>query len=136
VNLLDFEGACQIWREDELIARLRSVRRGPYGAAILDHGPGASLSVFINGGAASLWFCLDMDGWHPGYVPDRMWAGERRTVRFEMVGCRALARVDVPWWQLAPADAAYVAAAEFLRSRSLPASARWAERGSSRRRLR
>jgi hypothetical protein len=50
---------------DELLARLRSVRRGDDGAFILDHGQGGSLWVHISD-VAFLWFCPDRDGKHPG----------------------------------------------------------------------
>ena len=38
MEVLDFDGACRVERDDELLARLRSVRRGADGAFILDHG--------------------------------------------------------------------------------------------------
>jgi hypothetical protein len=47
----DFDGACRVERDDELLARLRSVRRGADGSFILDHGAGGtrrSTIVLIN----------------------------------------------------------------------------------------
>ena len=49
MEVLDFDGACRVERDDELLARLRSVRRGADGAFILDHGGGESLWVHITG---------------------------------------------------------------------------------------
>jgi hypothetical protein len=49
VEVLDFDGAFRVERDDELLARLRSVRRGADGAFILDHGGDGSLWVHING---------------------------------------------------------------------------------------
>src|SRR5262245_1446414 len=85
-EVLDFDGACRVERDDELLARLRSVRRGADGAFILDHGGGGSLWVHINGDVAFLWFCPDRNGSHPGFVSDGMWSTDRRDVRFLFVG--------------------------------------------------
>ena len=86
MKVLDFDGTCRVERDDELLARLRSVRRGADGAFILDHGRGESLWVHINGNAAFLCFFPDRNGGHPGFVPDGMWPGDRRDVRFLLVG--------------------------------------------------
>jgi hypothetical protein len=61
----DFDGSCRVDRDDELLARLRSVLRGTDGAFILDHGGAGSLWVHINGNAAFLWFCPDREGSQP-----------------------------------------------------------------------
>lgn len=127
MNLLDFDGECQVERDDELLARPRSVRRGPDGAFILDHGGDESLWVHINGDAAFLWFCPDREGRHPGYVPDGMWSGDRRDVRFQLVGGSEADAIGVPSRQLLSVDAAYRAAIEFLHSPSLPATVKWFE---------
>jgi hypothetical protein len=127
VEVLDFDGACGVERDDELLARLRSVRRGADGAFILDHGGGGWLWVHINGDAAFLWFCPDTDGSHPGFVPDGMWSGDRRDVRFLLVGGDEADSIIVRWWQLLPVDAAYRAAVEYLHSPSPPASVTWFE---------
>jgi len=67
--VLDFDGGCRVERDDELLARLRSVLRGTDGSFILDHGGGGSLWVRMNGeDAAFLLFCPDTDGSHPGFV--------------------------------------------------------------------
>ena len=86
-----------------------------------------SLWVHINGDAAFLWFCPDTDGSHPGFVPDGMWSGDRRDVRFLLVGGDEPDSIIVRWSQLLPVDAAYRAAIEYLHSPSPPASVTWFE---------
>src|SRR5215467_9865268 len=116
VEVLDFEGACRVERDDELMARLRSVRRGADGAFILDHGGSGSLWVHINGDVAFLWFCPNRNDSHPGFVSDGKWSKDRRDVRFLLVGGDEASSISVPWWQLLPVDAAYSAAVEYLHS--------------------
>ena len=77
-----FDGCSRVRDEGELLARLRSDRRGPDGAFVLSHGGAESLWVHVHGDAAFLWFQPARDGRHPGFVPDGMWPGERRGVRF------------------------------------------------------
>jgi hypothetical protein len=127
VNVLDFDGVCQVEHADGLLARLRSVRRGSDGAFVLDHGGKESLWVHINGDAAFVWFCPDKEGRHPGFVPDKMWPGERRDIRFRLVSEFEGDSINMPWWQLVPVDVAYRAAVEFLNSPTLPPSVSWFE---------
>lgn len=127
MEILDFDGACRVERDDELLARLRSVRRGVDGAFILDHGGGESLWVHINGDAAFLWFCPNTNGSHPGFVSAGKWSKDRRDVRFLLVGGDEASSISVPWWQLLPVDTAYAAAVEYLNSQSRPASVTWFE---------
>jgi hypothetical protein len=127
LNVRDFDGVCQVERDDELLARLRSVRRGIDGAFILDHGGDESLWVHIRGDAAFLWVCPGTDGKHPGFVPDGMWPGEHQNVRFLQVSGREADAITVLWQQLVPVETAYRAAVEYLHRRSLPESIRWFE---------
>jgi hypothetical protein len=127
VEVLDFDGSCQVERDDELLARLRSVRRGRDGAFILSHDGDESLWVHINREAAFLCFFPDRNGGHPGFVPDGMWSGEQRDLRFLLVGGDDGSAIWVAWWQLVPVDVAYRAAVEFLHSPSLPPSVTWFE---------
>jgi len=85
VEVLDFDGACRVERDDELLARLQSVRRGADGAFILDRGGGGSLWVHINGDVAFLWFCPDRNGRHPGFVSNIKRSGKRNDVRYLLV---------------------------------------------------
>jgi hypothetical protein len=131
VDVYDLDGQCRVESEDELVARLRSVRREADGAFVLDHGEqgsGPSLWVHIHGDAAYLHYFPDMSGRRAGYAPDRMWPhGPREPVRFRLVGGSAGDSICVPWWQLVPIEVAYGAAVEFLHSPSLPASVSWME---------
>lgn len=127
MELWDFDGCCQVEGDDELLAHLRSVRRGHYGAFILSHGGNESLWVHINGDAAFLWYLPDRDSKHPGFVPDGMWEREHHNVRFLQTSAIEADAINVGWWQLLPVDAAYRAAAEYLHSSSLPASVSWFE---------
>jgi hypothetical protein len=126
VEVLDLDGACEVERDDELLTRLRFVRRGVDGAFILKHGP-ESLWVHIHGDAAFLCFFPDADGRHPGFVPDGMWPGERQNVRFRLVGGTEADAITVAWWQLLPVELAYRAAVEYLHTRSQPLSVSWLE---------
>jgi hypothetical protein len=127
VEVLDLDGACEVKREDELLTRLRSVRRGVDGAFVFNHGGPESLWVHIHGDAAFLCFFPDEDGQHPGFVPDGMWPGERQPARFRVVGGTEADSITVPWWQLLPVESAYRAAVEYLHTRSLPCSVSWLE---------
>jgi hypothetical protein len=127
VQVTDFDGSCVVERDDDLLARLRSVRRGADGAFVLDHGGPESLWVHVNGDAAFVWFSPGQGENRAGAVPDRMWPGERREVRFRLVSEFAGDTITVPWWQLLPVESAFRAAVEYLHSRSRPASVSWFE---------
>ncbi len=127
MEVFDFDASYQVERDEELLARLRSVRRGCDGAFILSHGGDESLWGHINGEAAFLCFFPDKNGRHPGFVPDNMWGGEQHSVRFLLVGGDEGSAIEVPWWQLVPVDVAYQAAVEYLHSPALPSLVRWFE---------
>jgi hypothetical protein len=82
MELWDFNRCCEVARDDDRLARLRSVRRGPDGAFILSRGGEESLWVHFHGDAAFLWFVPGRDDKYPGFVPQGMWPGERRDVSF------------------------------------------------------
>src|SRR5262245_14281004 len=65
----DLDGWAQIDRPEDLLSRLRSVRKGPYGAFILSHDDiGPSLWIHINGNVAYLHFFLESQSTsHPGF---------------------------------------------------------------------
>jgi hypothetical protein len=100
-----FDGCTQVRDEGDLLARLRSDRRGPDGAFVLSHGGDESLWVHIHSDAAFLWFLPDRDGKHPGFVPDGMWASERSSVRFLQTSGYLADAIEVPWWQLVSVEA-------------------------------
>src|SRR4051794_14337332 len=105
MEVWDFDGCRHLVREDELLALLRSMRRGPDAAFILSHAGNHALFVLIHGGAAFLWFQPDQEGKHPGYVPDGRWTGERREVQFLQTSGTLADSIRVAWWQLLPVEA-------------------------------
>jgi hypothetical protein len=127
VKVLDFDGTCQLTEDEELLSRLRSVRRGADGAFILSHGGPTSLWLHFNGEASYLYFFPDQDGTRAGYVPDGMWPGDHDPVSFQLVGGSEADSITVPGWQLVPVDVAYRAAVEYLHTDSLPRSIKWLE---------
>jgi hypothetical protein len=127
MEIFDLDGSCEVDSEADLLARLRSVRRGADGAFLLSHGGPESLAVHFNGEAAYLYFFPDRDGQHAGFAPYGIWPGERRNVRFLLTDGTEASSINVPWWQLVPVDVVYRAAVEFLHSPSLPASVSWLE---------
>ena len=127
MQLLDFDGECRIERDEDLLSRLRSVRRGSDGAFVLDHGGDESLWVHINGEAAFLYYFPFRDGRQAGFVPNDMWQGEHLEVRFLLVDGFESDAIFPPWYQLVTVDTAYQAAIEFLHSPSLPESLTWLE---------
>jgi hypothetical protein len=127
VRVTDFDGWCVVEGDDDLLARLRSVRRGADGAFVLDHGGPESLWVHVNGDAAFVWFNPGQGENRAGAVPDGMWPGEQREVCFRLVSEFAGDTITVPWWQLLRVEAMYRAALDYLHSRSRPASVSWFE---------
>src|SRR4051812_17483656 len=62
LELWGFDGCTQVRDEGDLLAWLRSDRRGPDGAFVLSHGGRESLWLPVHGDAAFLWFLPDRDG--------------------------------------------------------------------------
>jgi hypothetical protein len=124
----DFDcNANLVTTEADLLARLRTVRRGLYGAFFLYHEhPHPMLSVQFNGDVAYLHFFPSDD--HPGYQPCRMTPdGCDGDVHFLQTNGTEADSFDMPNDTLVSADDAYVAAAEFFRSADLPPSVSWFE---------
>lgn len=124
----DFDcSTSRVATEVELLARLRTVRRGHYGAFVLYHEhPYPMLSVQLNGDVAYLHFFASKD--HPGYQPCQMTPdGCDGDVRFLQTSGTEADSFDMPSDALVRADVAYVAAAEFFRSAELPPSVSWLE---------
>jgi hypothetical protein len=82
----DLEGEIAVDRQDELVARLRSVRKGRYGAFVLQHDDtGPMLCVHMNNDVAYLWFVTD----HTASIQASMPRGCRpRIVARAFISCR------------------------------------------------
>jgi hypothetical protein len=127
MQLHDFDGHTVINTEDELLARLMSVRRGDYGAFMLsDTDDYPVLSVQLNCDIAYLHYFPAED--HPGYHPRGMTppgcTGDFHF--FQTNNCEADS-FDMPEYALVSAVTAYAAAIEFFRSPNLPESIAWFE---------
>ena len=124
----DFErNADTVDTEAELLTRLRTVRRGDYGAFFLYHTePHPTLSVQFNRDIAYLHYFPSDD--HPGYQPCQMTPdGCDGDVHFLQTDGSEANSFDVSSDALVSADVAYIAAIEFLRSAELPPSVSWFE---------
>jgi hypothetical protein len=123
----DFDGHTFINTEDELLARLMSVRRGDYRAFMLSHVDDyPALSVQLNCEIAYLHYFPAAD--HPGYHPHGMTPpGCTGDYHFLQTNNCEADSFDMPDRALVSAETAYAAAVEFLRSRELPESIKWFE---------
>ena len=126
----DLEGLVQIDRPEDLLSRLRSVRKGPYGAFILSNDDiGPSLWIHINGNVAYLHFFLESQSTnHPGFqawsmVPE----GCEERVHFVQIDGGEGASITMPKQTLVSLEAAYKAATEFLNIPTAPSSIRWSK---------
>jgi hypothetical protein len=113
----------------ELIAHLRSTRKGIYGAFILCHDEtGPSLFIQINNDLAYLHFFPDDQGRHPGFQPTGMSPADCPESVYLMQDDGFEANGDtMPGYALVSVDVAYRAAAEFLHEPVLPPSISWFE---------
>jgi hypothetical protein len=116
---------------DDLLARLQSVRKGPYGAFILWHGDtpdeitGPSLFVHINNDLVYLWFVA---GDHPGFQPTGMSPADcPESVHFMQTDGFETAGITAQRDAVVSVDVAYKAVTEFLEEPALPASISWFE---------
>jgi hypothetical protein len=121
---------------DEMLAHLRSKRRGVYGAFILWHGTtgewhgeaGPSLLVHINNDLAFLYFLPDHNGEHPGFEPTGMSPPDcPASVHFMQTDGIEEAGLTISRDCVISTDRAYKAAAEFFKDPVLPACIRWFE---------
>ena len=127
----DFDGTSTIDCDDELLARLRSVRRGSFGAFILSHAAdGASLWVHLNGHVAYIHYFPPGARSHAGFQPlDGPFTSTSpdEEIRFVQVdGSEADGFSMAPEF-LVPANVAYAVVREFLWNSALPDSIVWQE---------
>ena len=126
----DLEGLVQIDRPEDLLSRLRSVRKGPYGAFILSRDDiGPSLWIHINRNVAYLHFFLETQSTsHPGFQAWGMFPeGCEDRVHFVQIDGGQGAAITMPKQTLVSLEAACKAAIEFFNISTLPSSIRWSE---------
>ncbi len=127
MQLHDFDGSVAISTEDDLLALLKTNRRGDYGAFILSHTENyPALFVHLNRDVAYLHYCpVDR---HPGYQPHDMTPdGCPENVHFLQTEGSEADSIDMPDYALVSAATAYDAAVEFFRSSALPQTISWIE---------
>jgi hypothetical protein len=129
MNVTDLEGTTRLDREYDLKRRLRTVRKGDYGAFILWHvDEGAHLWVHINKEVAYLHFWPDNRSRHPGYQATGMSPGQcDESVHFLLTTGDEADSIDMPADTLVPVEIAYRAATEFLHEPVFPPSVTWFE---------
>ncbi len=126
MEIEDFAGRVTVDCENELEHRLRSVRKGDYGAAVLSHNDRVSLWILINNNVAYLHFFPDNTGRHPGYQPTGMLPEFcDMEVHFLQVDGGEADSITMPCTALVPVDIAYEAAREFLHEATLPPPISW-----------
>src|SRR5262249_38780872 len=130
----DFHGVAKVRSQKELERRLTSSCKGGYGAFILSHrNGGPSLWIHVNKGVAYLHYFPDPDYLiHAGYQGTGMTpAGCKRKVRFRVLRSRIEefggAYITMPPDNLVSLPDAVVAAKEFFKDATQPASIRWLE---------
>jgi hypothetical protein len=127
MEIQDLAGTAIVDDDDELEHRLRTVRKGDYGAAVLSHGGQASLWIHINKSVAYLHFFPDRNH-HPGFQPTGMTPSEcDDEVHFLPIDGGEADSITLPCSTLVPVAAAYQAAKEFMHDPILPPSISWLE---------
>jgi hypothetical protein len=127
MRVFDLDGQFETADEIELIARLRSVRRGAYGAFLLSHADEYPyMSVHFNGDLAYIGY-YPSEG-HPPYVPSGMSPVDSDDdVRFALVGGTAADDIYACAQEVIPDSLAIRAACQFLASDAPPDSIKWQE---------
>jgi hypothetical protein len=128
------DGEARVRSQKDLVRRLKSNRKGDYGAFILSHGKvGPSLWIHIRKELACLHYFPDPDYLiHAGYHPTGMTpAGCKRKVRFRVLPSRiedfgGAYFTESPESLVSLSDAV-IAAKEFFKDARLPASIQWLE---------
>lgn len=118
----DFDGIADISDPTFLVDRLRSVRRGRYGAFIL-FGENRTPCLFVHFNNALAYLCYFPSDGHPGFVPDGLPPdGCPGSVHFLQVDGSEADSIDVPASSVVTPEAAFAAACEFFRLPRRPPS--------------
>jgi uncharacterized protein YndB with AHSA1/START domain len=129
MHIDDFNGRTTVDDPAMLVARLASVRKGPYGAFVLSHSDkGASLWVHINENVAYLHFFADNSGNHAGFQPADMAPPDcEEDVHFIQTDGGEGGAFDMCCGALVSVGVAYEAASEFFASPVRPSCVTWTE---------
>lgn len=129
MQIHDLEGSVRVGSDEELLGRLRGVRKGEYGAFILAHDDvGPLLSVHINGDLAYVHYFDDLSGANAGFQPKDMTPpGCPESVLFVQTdGCEGSgSAIEMPDYTICSLDVAYRAATEFLHDPAKPSCIKW-----------
>ncbi len=128
MHIEDFRASIEVFSEEALLDRLKTVRRGHLGAFILSHNNRSpTLFVHLNGHVAYLHYFVSEEG-HPGFQPRNMSPDKcPECVDFLQVNGEEADSITMPRDTLISDNAAYSAAIEFFRSSDLPKSVSWVE---------
>jgi hypothetical protein len=132
--VMDFDGETNVRSQKELERRLRSIRKGNYGAFVLMHKKhGPSLSIHVSKELAWLHYFPDPNylkhaGYHTIETPP---PGCKRDVRFRVLSSWAEESggdyLTMPPGKLVSLAVALAVAKEFFKSSSRPTSVGWQE---------
>jgi hypothetical protein len=127
MEIEDIEGRSTIVGEGQMLDRLRSVRRGRYGAFILSHEEdGPSLLIHVNGENAYVHFLPDGFGEHAGFQSTSSLPAYPLHHFVQTDGGEANS-FDISGDAVIGVDLACAAAVEFLHDGSMPGSIKWRE---------
>ena len=124
MQVIDLNGTVHVESEDELLGRLRGVRKGKYGAFVLAHNEvGPLLFVHINGEFAYVHYFDDLSGKNAGYQATGMTPPDcPESVLFVQTdGSEGSgSAIEMPDSTICSRDVAYRAAVEFLHDPAKP----------------
>jgi hypothetical protein len=127
----DLQGSVDVDGDEALLLRLRTVRKGPYGAFVLAHNDvGPLLFVHINGEVAYVHYFDDLSGRNAGWQPrDMTPPGCPPSVLFVQTDGNEGSgdAIEMPDFTLCGVDAAYQAAVQFLHDPARPACITWTD---------
>ena len=129
MEVVDTQGRFEALDPTSLIARLRLIRVGPYGAFVLWHTTdGPSLSVHVNGEFAYIRYFPSQSTNHAGFQPIGMTpSGCEHDVHFVQSDGGEADSFDMTPAAVVAVDLAYRAAAEFLADPGRPGCVKWLE---------
>ena len=129
MHIEDLSGQIDVLNERDLLDRLRSGRRGSYGAFVLSHEDGGPFfHIHINGELAYLHYLPDYSGASAGFQASGMSPPDCPTdVHFLQIDGSEADSITMPAGTLVGVEKAYQAAKEFLQRPQLPSSITWLE---------